>query len=284
MKLKLLSTALVSTVALSACKSTPEEDMSLPVGFEQQAQLMPLKRPVLTLTDEAWHQPIGPFQLTNMDLSGKSTEKVSTSTGWQTTARGGLLFQLMFHDEVNLSGDVVNKFNTRAEQSFSFDLQAQGAAAVHAECQILVFGQGEETLDNGVNSYNWQVSEQDVSYLGCELTQQGLVSQLTVERKMGQTPTYRLTQGKTPLQVTPVFAIPQMAKYQDVMQDSAQGFVVSDTGQQPIAGLQLSLDQSRLWLANSQSTAQQQWLVAALFSLQLYHWLDKGWAVGGPGQ
>ena len=196
MKLKLLSTALVTTVALSACKSTPEEDMSLPVGFEQQAQLMPLKRPVLTLTDEAWHQAIGPFQLTNMDLSGKSTEKVSTSTGWQTTARGGLLFQLMFHDEVNLSGDVVNKFNTRAEQSFSFDLQAQGAAAVHAECQILVFGQGEETLDNGVNSYNWQTSEQQLSYLGCKLTQDGQVSTLVVEDKAGTAPVYKLNPGQ----------------------------------------------------------------------------------------
>jgi hypothetical protein len=281
MKLKLLSIALCAAVTLAACKSTPEEDMSLPVGFEQQAQLLPLKRPVLTLTDEAWHQAIGPFQLTNMDLSGKSTEKVSTSTGWQTTARGGLLFQLMFHDEVNLSGDVVNKFNTRAEQTFSFDLQAQGAAAVHAECQILVFGQGEETLDNGVNSYNWQTSEQQLSYLGCKLTQDGQVSTLVVEDKAGTAPVYKLNQGSIALTVSPVQEVPELAKYNSFFQGGEYGYLVGD-GQNTKAALQLSLDQSRLWVSKDLPAATQQWYVAALFSLQMYDWQNRQWPVSSP--
>lgn len=278
MKLKLLSTALFTIVALSACKSTPEEDMSLPVGFEQQAQLMPLKRPVVTLADEAWHQAIGPFQLTNMDLSGKSTEKVSTSTGWQTTARGGLLFQLMFHDDVNLSGDVINKFNTRAEQSFSFDIQAQGASAVHAECQILVFGQGEETLDNGVNSYNWQTSEQQLSYLGCKLTQDGQVSELVVEDKAGTAPVYKLNQGSTALTVSPVQEAPELAKYNSFFQGGEYGYLVGDS-QTTTAALQLSLDQSRLWVSKDLPANAQQWYVAALFSLQMYDWQNRQWPV-----
>lgn len=281
MKLKLLSIALCASVMLAACKSTPEEDMALPVGFEQQAQLMPLKRPVVTFSDEAWHQAIGPFQLTNMDLSGKTTEKVSTSTGWQTTGRGGLLFQLMFHDEVNLSGDVVNKFNTRAEQSFSFDLQAQGAASVHVECQILVFGQGEETLDNGVNSYNWQTSEQQLSYLGCKLTQDGQVSTLVVEEKAGAAPTYRLNQGSIALTVAPQLQEPQLAKYNSFFQGGEYGYLVGD-GQSTAAALQLSLDQSRLWVSKALPASTQQWYVAALFSLQMYDWQNRQWPVHSP--
>lgn len=278
-------TALCGLVGfISACQSTPEPDMTVPSQLTNQASKYPLHRPIVTIGDDAYHQAIGPYQITAMDLSGKYVQSQSVGSGWQQSTTGGVLFQVLFHDKVNTAGDIVDRYQTRGEQSFQFDVASAQGDKVHANCQLMVLGHTEANRDNGVNSYNWQVSEQDVSYLGCELTQQGLVSQLTVERKMGQTPTYRLTQGKTALLVTPVFAIAQMAKYQDVMQDSAQGFVVSDTGQQPIAGLQLSLDQSRLWLANSQSTAQQQWLVAALFSLQLYHWLDKGWAVGGPSQ
>lgn len=278
MNLKLFFTASITVVALSACKSTPEEDMSLPAGFEQQAQLLPLKRPVVTFSDEAWHQTLGAFQLNNMDLSAKSTEKVSTSTGWQTTARAGLLFQLVFHDEVNLSGDVVNKFNTRAEQTYSFDIQAQGARPVHAECQILVFGQGEETLDNGVNSYNWQTSEQQLSYPGCKLTQDGLVSTLVVEEKAGTPPIYKLNQGSTILKVSPVQEMPQLAKYNSFFQGTEYGYLVADS-QHTQAALQLSLDQSRLWVSKALPASEQQWYVAALFSLQMYHWQNRQWPV-----
>ncbi len=278
MKLKLLSIALGAVVTLTACKSTPEEDMSLPGGFEQQAQLMPLKRPALTLTDEAWHQTIGPFQLTNMDLSGKSTERVSTSTGWQTTARGGLLFQLMFHDEVNLSGDWVNRFNTRAEQTFSFDIQAQAQAPVHAKCQMLVFGKSEETVDNGVNSYNWQATEQTASYLGCKLTQQGQVSELVVEDKTGTPPTVRLYQGSNPVAVELVHGAPEMAQFNALFHAGAAGYLLAAGGQTQ-AALQLSRDQSRLWLKQDLPAAQQQWLLAALFSLQMYDWQNQQWPV-----
>lgn len=278
MQLKILAVALLFSLALGACKSTPEEDMPLPVGFEQQAQLMPLKRPVLTLTDEAWHQTIGPFQLTNMDLSGKSTEKVSTSTGWQTTARGGLLFQLIFHDDINLSGDVVNKFNTRAEQTYSFDIQAQGAKPVHTECQILVLGQGEETLDNSVNSYNWQTSEQQLSYLGCKLTQDGQVSTLVVEAKAGTPPVYKLNQGSKALTVSPVQETPELAKYNSFFQGGEYGYLVGDE-QNTKAALQLSHDQSRLWVSKTLPADAQQWYVAALFSLQMYDWQNRQWPV-----
>lgn len=269
--MKVVLTLLFTTLALSACKSTPEEDMSLPAGFAQLAQLMPLKRPVLTLTDDVWHQAIGPFQLTNMDLSGKSTEKVSTGSSWQSSGRGGLLFQLMFHDEVNVSGDVVNKFNTRAEQTFSFDLQAPAAAPVHVECQILAFGHGEETLDNGVNSYNWQTSEQQLSYLGCKLTQDGQVSTLVVEDHAGRAPTYRLFQGGQALTLSAVQLLPQLAQYNALFKGGESGYLVSD-GQNTQAALQLSLDHSRLWVAKALPAATQQWYVAVLFSLQMYDW------------
>lgn len=278
-------TALWSVVVcLSACQSTPEPDMTIPSQLTTQANKYSVHRPIVTINDDAYHQAIGPYQITAMDLSGKSVQSQSVGTGWQQSTTGGVLFQVLFHDKVNTAGDIVDRYQTRGEQRFQFDVTNPQGEKVHANCQLMVLGHTEANRDNGVNSYNWQVSEQDVSYLGCELTQQGLVSQLTVERKMGQKPSYRLTQGHTELQLAPVFAIPQMAKYQDVIQDSAQGFVLSDATQQPIAGVQLSLDQSRLWLAHSQSNTQQQWLVAALFSLQLYHWLDRGWAVGGASQ
>lgn len=282
--LSLKHTLLAAVVlVVSACQSTPEPDVTVPAGLQTNATKYSIHRPILTIQDDAYHQMIGPFQITAMDLSGKSTESHNVQSGWQQSTTGGVLFQVLFHDNVNTAGDIVDRYQTRGEQTYQFDVKGP-ANSVHANCQLMVLGHTEANRDNGVNSYNWQVSEQDVSYLGCELTQQGKVSQLLVERKMGQPPVYQLRQGATPLLLTPLFEIPQMAKYQDVLQDSAVGFVVANNPQQPLAALQLSLDQSRVWLANQATTEEQQWLVAALFSLQMYHWLDRGWPVGGPTQ
>lgn len=280
MKLK-FAVLIPSVLLLTACQSTPEEDMPLPVGFAEQAQLLPLKRPVLTFSDDAWHQQIGTFQLNNMDLSGKSMQKVSSGTEWQTTARGGLLFQLIFHDNVNVAGEIVNKYNSKAEQTFSFDIQAPGTATVHSECQILVFGHGEETTDNGVNSYNWQTSEQELSYLGCRLTQDGQVSQLVVEDKAGAAPVYRLHQGSRLLDLTPVSAAPELAKYHSFFQGGETGFLLNDGALQQ-AALQLSHDESRLWLKKDLPANTQAWYIAALFSLQMYQWQDTQWQFDQP--
>lgn len=280
MKLK-FAVLIPSVLFLTACQSTPEEDMPLPSGFAEQAQLLPLKRPVLTFSDDAWHQQIGTFQLKNMDLSGKTMQKVSSGTEWQTTARGGLLFQLIFHDNVNVAGEIVNKYNSKAEQTFSFDIQAPGTATVHSECQILVFGHGEETTDNGVNSYNWQTSLQELSYLGCRLTQDGQVSQLVIEDKAGAAPTYRLHQGSKQLELTPLSAAPELAKYHSFFQGGETGFLLSN-GPVQQAALQLSHDQSRLWLKKDLPANAQAWYIAALFSLQMYHWQDTQWQFDQP--
>lgn len=276
MKLKFVSCALLCVAGLTACQSTPEEDMPIPVTFAQQAQQYPIKRPVVTLSDEAFHQNIGAFHIENMDLSGKYLEKVSSGTGWKTTATGGLLFQLLFHDAVNTRGDLVSEFSSRGEQSFSFNVAAAGLAPVHSECQLLVFGTGEETLDNGVNSYNWQTSEQAASYLGCKLTQQGQVSELIVERKSGAKPSFRLHQGAQVFQLDPVQAGPNLSQYNPLFQPVEDGYLLGqNAGVQ--SALQLSLDQSRLWLGKDVAPAQQQWLLAVMFSLQLYHWQDRNW-------
>ncbi len=52
MKLK-FAVLIPSVLLLTACQSTPEEDMPLPVGFAEQAQQLPLKRPVVTFSDDA---------------------------------------------------------------------------------------------------------------------------------------------------------------------------------------------------------------------------------------
>jgi hypothetical protein len=268
-------------VSVTACQSTPEDDMPLPVGFEQQAQLLPLRRPVVTFSDDAWHQQMGGFQLNNMDLSGKTMQKVSSGTEWQTTARGGLLFQLIFHDNVNVAGEIVNKYNSKAEQSFSFDIQAPGTATVHSECQILVFGHGEETTGNDVNSYNWQTSEQELSYLGCRLTQDGQVSQLVVEDKAGSAPVYRLHRGSHLLDLTPVSAAPQLAKFNSFFQGGETGYLLGSGASQQ-AALQLSHDHSRIWLKKDLPAEAQAWYIAALFSLQMYHWQNDRWHFDPP--
>ncbi len=274
---KLLILAAVS-VALTGCKSTPEPMMSLPDAFEQQAQQYVIQRPVVTIRDDAFHQPIGPFQLTDMDLSGKSMHKSQTGSDWQTTATGGLLFQLIFHDNVNVQSEVVNRYNTRGEQTFSFAISAANAPKVQAECQIQTFGHGSESADNPVNSYNWQTSEQSLSYLACRITQQGQVSELTVERPTGARPVLKLHQGSTVMPLTPVLAAPELAAYQ---WSGPVGYLLGQPAQ-PQAALQFGMDQPRLWVQQNLPAAQQQWLLAVLVSLQMYDWQDQQWPVNQP--
>lgn len=271
-----VSCVLLCAVGFTGCKSTPEGNMPIPPTFAQQAQLYPVYRPMVTIKDDAYHQNIGVFRIENMDLSGKSMEKVSRGTGWQTSSAGGLLFQMLFHDSVNTRGDLVNEFSSRGEQSFSFDVAAPGLAPVHAECQIAVFGVGEETLDNGENSYNWQTSEQTASYLGCKLTQQGQVSELTIERKSGAEPSFRLHQGTSAVQITPVHAGTMLSHYNPEFRREETGYLFTQhAGVQ--SALQLSLDHSRLWLGSAVAPTQQQWLLAVMFSMQMYHWQDNYW-------
>ena len=276
MNLKLVSLVVLCVAGLTACQSTPEEDMPIPVAFAQQAQQFPIKRPVVTISDEAFQQNIGAYRIENMDLSGKYMEKVSTNTGWRTTATGGLLFQLLFHDSVNTRGDLVSEFSSRGEQSFSFDVAAAGLAPVHSECQMLVFGTGEESLDNGENSYNWQTSTQAASYFGCKFTQQGQLSEFIIKRKTGAAPSFRLHQGTAEVQINPVHSGPDLSHYNPLFQPVEEGYLFGqNTAVQ--SALQLSLDQSRLWLGSDVAPAQQQWLLAVMFSLQLYHWQDRNW-------
>ena len=276
MNFKHVSCVLLCFVSLAGCKSTPEENMPIPSTFAQQAQLYPVMRPRVTIKDDAFHQNIGAFRIENMDLSGKSMEKVSRGTGWQTSSTGGLLFQMLFHDSVNTRGDVVNEFSSRGEQNFSFDVALAGFAPVHTECQILVFGVGEETLDNGENSYNWQTSEQTSSYLGCKITQQGQVSALTIERKSGAEPSFRLHQGATAVQITTVHSGNMLSHYNPEFRQDEDGYLLAQQSEVQSA-LQLSLDHSRIWLGSHVATAQQQWLLAVMFSLQMYQWQDNYW-------
>jgi hypothetical protein len=276
MKLKLIVSAMVCTLAVSGCQSIPEEDMALPVAFSQRAQQFPVKHPAVTFSDEAFHQNFGPFRIDEMDLSGKYMQKVTMDTGWKTSTTGGLLFQLLFHDTVNTRGDLVSDFSTRAEQSFNFNVAAAGLAPVHSDCQLLVFGTGEETLDNGVNSYNWQTSQPVVTYFGCRLTQNGQISELVVERKAGSAPTFRLHQGKQVIDLTPVHSGPDLSQYNALYQPVEVGYLFAKDAVVQSAQ-QLSLNQSRLWLGNEVTPAQQQWLLAVMFSLQMYHWQDRNW-------
>jgi len=271
MNLKIVTTALLGTMALSACKSTPEPDMALPSGFAQLTQLLTIKHPNTVFSDDAWHQSIGAFQLTNMDLSGITTEKVNTSTGWQVKAWGGLLVQLIFHEKLDYSGHFVDRFNTRAEQSFSFQIQATGQAPVQAECQMLLFGTSEESQDNNAHNDNRRKSAQTSSYLGCKLTQQGLVSELVVEESTGTMPKIRLHQGSKALDVSLVQPTTEMAQFNAIFHGGPAGYLLAADGQNK-AALQLSSFQSRLWLTKDLPAAQQQWLVAALFSLQMFDW------------
>lgn len=274
---------MVCTLAVSGCQSIPEEDMALPVAFSQQAQQFPVKRPAVTISDQAFHQNFGPFRIDAMDLSGKYMQKVTMDTGWKTSTNGGLLFQLLFHNSVNTRGDLVSDFSTRGEQNFSFNVAADGVSPVHSECQILVLGHGEESLDNGVNSYNWQTSEQAASYFGCKITQQGLVSELIIERKAGSAPTFRLNQGATPIQMVPVRSGPDLSQYSKVYQPVEDGYLIQQ-GTTVQSALQLSLNQSRFWLGKDVVSTQQQWLIAVMFSLQMYHWQDANWpAVNNAG-
>jgi len=245
--------------------------MALPSGFAQHTQLLPLKHPNIMFTDDAWHQQIGAFQLTNMDLSSITTERVSSGTSWQTKGRGGLLFQLIFHDHVDFSGHFIDRFNTRAEQNFSFQIQATGQAPVHAQCQILLFGIVEESQDNDVYHDDLRKSAPSSSYLGCKLTQQGLVSQLVVEESVGAKPKVRLHQGSKPVAVSLAAVAPGIAQYNANFHGGTAGYLLANDDQTQ-AALQLSRNQSRLWLRQDLPAAQQQWLVAALFSLQMFDW------------
>jgi hypothetical protein len=276
--MKKLMIMAAASVALQGCKSTPAPVMPLPAAFEQQAQLSVMQRPVVTIRDDAFHQPIGPFQLTDMDLSGKSMHKSQTGSDWQTTATGGLLFQLIFHDNVNVQSEVVNRYNTRGEQSFSFAISAANAPKVQTECQIQTFGHSSESADNPVNSYNWQTSEQSLSYLACRITQQGQVSELTIERPTGARPVLKLHQGSTALPLTPVLAAPELAAYQWT---GSVGYLLGQAGQTQ-AAVQFDMDQPRLWLDKQLPVAQQQWLLAVMVSLQMYEWQDQQWPVNQP--
>jgi hypothetical protein len=276
MRIKLTISTLLCVSALAGCQMPPETEMPIPATFSQQAQQYPVKRPVVTMSDAAFQQNIGPFQIEQMNLSGKYMEKVTMNTGWKTTVTGGLLFQLLFHDTVNTRGDLVSDFSTRAEQSFNFNVAAAGLAPVHSDCQLLVFGTGEETLDNGVNSYNWQTSQPVVTYFGCRLTQNGQISELVVERKAGSAPTFRLHQGKQVIDLTPVHSGPDLSQYNALYQPVEVGYLFAKDAVVQSAQ-QLSLNQSRLWLGNEVTPAQQQWLLAVMFSLQMYHWQDRNW-------
>lgn len=78
------------------------------------------------------------------------------------------------------------------------------------------------------------------------------------------------------MQLTPVLAAPELAAYQ---LSQAQGYLVQH-GVATQAALQLSLDDPKIWLAGTEPAAQQQWLVAVLFSLQMFEWQDRQWPMG----
>lgn len=258
---------------LSGCKSIPEPEMTVPEPLRSQSHPYLLHRPALTLSDEAYHQSVGAYQINAVDLTGKQMYQMNQGSSWQTTGTAGLWFQLFFHNNINLAGDRVRHYSIRGEQDFDFAVTSSGLPAVQTQCQIRIFGQGSATLPNQVNSYNWQTSQQDLSYLACRLTQQGQISELTVERPLDGPTVLKLYQGKELIQLTPVLAAPELAAYQ---LSQAQGYLVQH-GVATQAALQLSLDDPKIWLAGTEPAAQQQWLLAVLFSLQMFEWQDRQW-------
>lgn len=254
---------------LSGCKSVPDQVMSLPQGFAERAVQYSFSKPNLAFRDDAWNQSIGPYQLSNMDLSGVSTQSQITSVGVHSKELSELMLQVIMRDHVNIDVKSSTQYQTQSKQSFSFDLQHPGHATLYTTCQLVALGIAEEAT--GGSSSGWKKSSEQAHYLACRLTRNGQVSALTLKQKAGAAQQFQFEHSPMSVQITPVAGNEGLGDFQSIIALRASGYLVTDDSQE-LAAIQFDESSSRVWIAQNLTQEQQHWLSAVLVSLQMYDW------------
>lgn len=276
---------LISFVLLTACQNVQDSKIRLDPDFEKNSDRYELKRPVWQLTDKAYQQQLGPFSITSTQVSWQNSTTSSPGLvkseipGQQQQSNG--LLNFILDDFTDNQSDFVKQLEESGKRDFAFDLNFAGQVLVHSQCRIMYLNAVTEFRDAEHSEEVVSTEQQrEHSYLGCSLSTTSQNWQLVVETKNNAQARIQLRSDKQSFQINAVTDRLELINNQ---------WIPGPSWSRQITGVMISADQRqqaalafdgkvpRLWINQQATDAEQALMIAAIYSILMYDWLDRDW-------
>lgn len=288
-------------LGLSACHTVQDQRIPLPNGFEQNAEVISVRKPIAQYKDQHFEQSTPQFVVRAMNIARGRSERSdrffssSGINGLQMTG-GDRFTRFLWNEILGMRPMIRQQYKLAYEREFRFQVvpsvtSTLSAEPVDVQCQLYKLDDVAQTerieRDRKGNDRSSTVTETNrlYSFLRCELVLNDQVWQLGLDAEGNQVPVVQL--GRP---------ISESAKdYYTLEHERGNQFLVNGQWREspfPFAstsGLHIYKDQAhvaalsfegqnpKVWLDKSNDANAKKILFAASYSLMMYDWLDREW-------
>ncbi len=288
-------------LSLSACHTVQDQRIPLPQGFEQQSELITIRKPIAQYKDQHFEQNTSQFLVRAMRISrGRSerSEQIFSASGVNgLQLNGGDRFtRFVWNEILGMRPAIKQQYKLASEKELRFEVvptvnSTLNAEPVDVQCQLyqlddIAYSERTERDRKG-NDRTSSTTERNrlYSFFRCELVLNNQVWQLGLDAEGNQVPTIQLgrpisdsakeyyviehergnqllVNGQWRESPFPFASTSGLHFYKDDVQVAAMSF----EGQTP-----------KVWLGKSNSTEAKKILFSASYALMMYDWLDREW-------
>ncbi|WMW79731.1 hypothetical protein RF679_13860 [Undibacterium cyanobacteriorum] len=294
----------LACLGLSACQTVQDQRIPLPNGFEQNAEVIAVRKPIAQYKDQHFEQNTPQFLVHSMNISrsrSQRSEQFFSSSGVSGIQLNGAdrFTRFLWNEVLGMRPSIRQQYKLSSEREYRFQVVPNVTSnltpePVDVQCQLyqlsdVTFIERQERDRKGNDRSSTSTSTDRLyGFLRCELMLENQVWQLSLDAEGTQLPTIQL--GR-PISES-------ATDYYTVEHEKGNQFLVNGQWRDmpfqiaKTSGLHFFKDQAhmaamsfegqtpKVWLEKSNSPNTKKILFAASYSLMMYDWLDREWRNG----
>lgn len=288
-------------LSLSACHTVQDQRIPLPQGFEQQSELITIRKPIAQYKDQHFEQNTSQFLVRAMRISrGRSerSEQIFSASGVNgLQLNGGDRFtRFVWNEILGMRPAIKQQYKLASEKELRFEVvptvnSTLNAEPVDVQCQLyqlddIAYSERTERDRKG-NDRTSSTTERNrlYSFFRCELVLNNQVWQLGLDAEGNQVPTIQL--GRPISDSAKDYYVIEHERGNQLLvngQWRESPFPFASTSglhfykdDAHVAAMSFEGQTPKVWLGKSNSTEAKNILFSASYALMMYDWLDREW-------
>ena len=288
-------------LSLSACHTVQDQRIPLPQGFEQQSELITIRKPIAQYKDQHFEQNTSQFLVRAMRISrGRSerSEQIFSASGVNgLQLNGGDRFtRFVWNEILGMRPAIKQQYKLASEKELRFEVVPTVSSTLNAEpvdvqCQLyqlddIAYSERTERDRKG-NDRTSSTTERNrlYSFFRCELVLNNQVWQLGLDAEGNQVPTIQL--GRPISDSAKDYYVIEHERGNQLLvngQWRESPFPFASTSglhfykdDAHVAAMSFEGQTPKVWLGKSNSPEAKKILFSASYALMMYDWLDREW-------
>lgn len=260
-----------SFLFFSGCVSVNSPSVVLPKGFDKDNySLYAFEEPAWRLSDHAFEQQLGKYNVVDVDVSGKSTD---SSVKERELHLNGFLNWAVFGESLQKR---IESWNTTTQQKYSFRLGGQYSNQYSARCEILTQGVAKQ-----VKNSNFEANTTSQSKLLCQVSNDNQTWNLLIEKLAGHSRVAKLWQGslaygvefsRLELSTFDRGSNTQRASIPWHLNNRITGVELSNS--EKLVSVNSLAGQPKIWLDNTLTEQDTALFLSVNYAISMYDWLS----------